>query len=131
MATHVNILGWIFVGSGVLCGILGMITIFAGQLLAWLPIEWPADVPFDVSRLAIGITVAVGIAIVAVAGGIASAGVGLLYYKTWGRVVAVILAVIMLFEFPVGTAIGIYAFWVLLSTHGREHYNARAALVQT
>ena len=127
MATHVNVLAWIFIGSGVLFGILGMITIFASQMLAFLPIEWPADLPFDVGRFAIGIAVAVGVAIVAVAGGIAAAGVGLLHYKTWGRVVAIIIAVIMLIEFPIGTAIGIYALWVLLSAPGREHYRARAA----
>ena len=128
METHVNIIAWLFIGSGVLFGIIGMMAIFASQLLSVLPIDWPTDAPFDVSRIAVGIAIIAGMSMVGVAAGIAATGVGLLYYKTWGRVAAIVLAVLMLFHFPLGTAIGAYALWVLLSTPGREYYRARAAL---
>src|SRR5882672_5876764 len=46
MSMHVNILGWIFVGCGVLFGLLGMTMIFAGQIVQHFPIAWPAQFPF-------------------------------------------------------------------------------------
>ena len=42
------------------------------------------------------------------------AGIGLLYFKPWARVLTIILSVIHLFSLPVGTALGIYGLWVLL-----------------
>ena len=67
---------------------------------------------------------------VLIAAAIAAAGVGLLHYRSWGRVLAIVMSVFLLFKFPIGTAIGIYAFWVLLSEPGRKHYQARAATAQ-
>jgi uncharacterized membrane protein len=131
MAMHVNILGWLFIGSAILTGIVGMIMIFAGQLVRYLPITWPADVPFDAARLVTSLAVLIGFSAIVVAAGIAAAGVGLLQYRSWGRTVALLMSVLFVFKFPVGTAIGIYAFWVLLSEQGREFYKAKAALAQT
>jgi hypothetical protein len=42
-------------------------------------------------------------------------------------VLAIIMAIFMLFKFPVGTAIAVYAFWVLFSHEGQEYYKTRAA----
>jgi hypothetical protein len=42
------------------------------------------------------------------------AGIGLLARRQWGRILALILAVFKLFNIPIGTAVGFYAFWVLL-----------------
>jgi hypothetical protein len=61
-------------------------------------------------------------AFVAMPGGILLAGIGLLKHREWARVLALILAGFMLIAFPFGTAIGIYAFWVLLSSEGSRSY---------
>jgi hypothetical protein len=68
---------------------------------------------------------------IVLAGGIAAAGIGLLQYRNWGRILATIMAVFLIFKFPVGTAIAVYTFWVLFSEEGRQHfktfgYNGRA-----
>jgi hypothetical protein len=42
-------------------------------------------------------------------------GIGLLNLYRWSRSVATIVAILELLNFPVGTALGIYALWVLLS----------------
>ena len=42
------------------------------------------------------------------------AGIGLLYFKPWARVLTIILSVIHLFSVPFGTALGIYGLWVML-----------------
>jgi len=42
------------------------------------------------------------------------AGIGLLYFKRWARILTIILSVIHLFSVPFGTALGIYGLWALL-----------------
>jgi len=41
------------------------------------------------------------------------AGIGLLKGQPWSRVLALIVAAIGLFDFPFGTALGIYALWAI------------------
>jgi hypothetical protein len=41
------------------------------------------------------------------------AGYGLLQRRPWGRVVAIIAAILALIKIPFGTALGIYTLWVL------------------
>jgi len=43
------------------------------------------------------------------------AGVGLLQFRPWARVLTIILSVFDLVSVPIGTALGIYGLWVLLS----------------
>ncbi len=49
-------------------------------------------------------------------------GVGLLKRQPWARVVAIIAAVLALIKFPIGTALGIYALWVLAPRASGEEY---------
>lgn len=43
------------------------------------------------------------------------AGFGLQKRREWARILTIILSVINLFGFPIGTAIGAYSLWVLLN----------------
>ena len=67
---------------------------------------------------AISITTPVGIVIASFIGLLSIpaiiAGVGLLKRQFWARILALIIACLDLFNFPIGTAIGIYALWTLL-----------------
>ena len=78
-------------------------------------------------HLAGSLAVIAGLATLATAAGVAAAGIGLLQYRSWGRILAIIMSILILFKFPLGTAIAIYAFWVLFSEEGREHYQTLAA----
>jgi len=42
-------------------------------------------------------------------------GIGLLKYRPWARILGIVLGVLHLFYFPFGTALGIYALWVLFN----------------
>lgn len=42
------------------------------------------------------------------------AGWGLLSFKSWARIVGIVMCVLNLLMFPYGTAVGIYGLWVLL-----------------
>ena len=127
MQLHVTILGWLFVGNAILTALAGCFILFAGHILERLPIVWPADIPFDVSHLATFIATAFGLSLIILAAGIAAAGIGLLSYRSWARVLAIIVAVLLIFNFPLGTAVAIYTFWILLSDQGRAFYNTRTA----
>ncbi len=131
MDMHINILGWLLVGSGILTGIGALLILFAGQVVRHLPIPWPPDVPLGMPHFITWVTTMIGLGTAALAAAVAAAGVGLLQYREWARTFAIIMAVFLLFHFPIGTVIGVYAFWVLFSQEGQEYYKARSASTMT
>ncbi len=42
------------------------------------------------------------------------AGIGLFKRKEWARILTLIISVLNLFSFPIGTGIGIYSIWALV-----------------
>jgi hypothetical protein len=50
------------------------------------------------------------------------AGYGLLKRTPWARVLALVVAILSLINFPIGTAIGIYTFWVMLQEEAAEYF---------
>jgi len=109
MQQHVRILGIIYVAYGVL------LLILAGCLFAFL-----TGIGFLTNdREAAWIMSGVG-TFVAVLLGLLSiptiiTGIGLQRFRPWARVIALVLAVFKILSFPIGTAVGVYAFWVLLN----------------
>jgi hypothetical protein len=43
------------------------------------------------------------------------AGYGLLKFKPWARILAIVLSALNLINIPIGTVLGVYGLWVLLS----------------
>ena len=43
------------------------------------------------------------------------AGWGILKMKSWGRILGIVIGVLDLLAFPIGTAFGVYSLWVLLN----------------
>ena len=43
------------------------------------------------------------------------AGIGLLRFRPWSRILAIVVSALHLLSIPFGTALGIYGLWVLLS----------------
>jgi hypothetical protein len=85
------------------------------------------DIPPEAFALIAPITFLVGAILLVIATPSIAAGVGLLRYRSWGRVLTLVLSVLRLLEFPLGTATAIYSFWVLLSRGGKTFFNERAA----
>jgi hypothetical protein len=54
------------------------------------------------------------------------AGFGLLNRRPWGRMLTIVLAVLALFKFPFGTALGIYTLWVLAPATSAMEYDSMA-----
>lgn len=52
-------------------------------------------------------------------------GAGLLAYQSWARIGMIALSVFHLLNFPIGTALGAYGLWALLSPEGTALFQSR------
>lgn len=52
------------------------------------------------------------------------AGIGLFKRKEWARILTLIISVLDLINFPIGTAVGVYSIWALSQTETVEHFKA-------
>lgn len=50
------------------------------------------------------------------------AGIGLFKRKEWARILTLIISVLDLFNFPLGTAIGAYSIWALVQPETVEYF---------
>ncbi len=120
METHVKILGILNIALGAL-GILlalGLLAMFGGIAgLVGSQAEEGAQIAAPIIG-AIGAVIFFFLLVVSIPGIIA--GVGLLNYKSWARILTLVLSAINLFQIPFGTALGIYGFWVLLQPRTAE-----------
>ncbi len=102
-------------------GALALIGAIAIVLFAMLPVAVsrgdPSGVAVALAALALGllVTLAFGIAAIAI-------GWGLLRLRGWARWGAIVLAILQLPAFPIGTIIGAAIIWYLLTDEGREPF---------
>ena len=54
-------------------------------------------------------------------------GIGVLRRKNWARYLVMVLSVLDLFNFPIGTALGIYCIWVLAKDETARLFASPAA----
>ncbi|MBD3345199.1 MAG: hypothetical protein GF401_09080 [Chitinivibrionales bacterium] len=106
---HVNILGWLFI---ILDLVFIVAAIFAFFLITGIGALQGGEYFQYVSRVTATV-VAIALTIISIPGLIV--GIGILKRKSWARLIAIILGVINLFNFPIGTILGVYTFWVLLN----------------
>jgi hypothetical protein len=108
MEKHVTFVGALRIGFGILgilAAVIVVVAVVGGGLISG-------------DREAIRITAIVGpvvaffLFILSVPGIIG--GIGLLKRKPWARFLVLVLAVLDLFNIPIGTALGIYTIWVLM-----------------
>ena len=55
------------------------------------------------------------------------AGVGLLQFRPWARILTIVLSVLDLIHVPFGTALGVYGLWVLLSQGSEQLFTGSSA----
>ncbi len=125
MTNHVKILGALHIvlgAFGILCG-LGVLLFFGG--LAGLVGLTDASEGRFVAVPILGVIAALGF-LIAMALSLPGlvAGIGLLQFRSWARILTIILSAIHLLNFPVGTALGFYGLWVLLSQDGQRLFGA-------
>jgi hypothetical protein len=59
------------------------------------------------------------------------AGIGLLKFKRWARILGIVLSAIRLISFPFGTIVGIYGLWVLFNKEAEALFEGAPSPVPT
>ncbi len=113
---HVTILGWLHIAMAALAIIIGLflLLLFGGIGLAEHDREAQAFMGI------IGFAVAIFLFLISLPGLLA--GYGLLKRRRWGRILAIVVGALHLASFPVGTALGIYGFVILLKPEAEAYF---------
>jgi hypothetical protein len=117
---HVDLLGVLFVVWGLLTTLVGVSTLALGVGAVALITSANRS---EGGQVAAGLTAAAftTLAVIAMLWGAAHVvvGVPLRRRRGWARIMALMLGSIDLLLLPYGTALGVYALWVLLSERGK------------
>jgi hypothetical protein len=115
---HVDLLGVLFIIWGLLTTLIGISTLALGVAAAALVASRSGG-----SQVAAGVTAGVftTLAVMAIIWGVIHVvvGVPLRRRQAWARLVALMLGSVDLVLLPYGTALGVYALWVLLNEKGK------------
>ena len=128
MREHVRLLGILNIVMGCLVALVGVVVLVALGGVAGLIGAHAHNI--DDTRVApilalIGLCVAFFFLLLAAPSIIG--GWGLLNFRPWARILIIIVSILHLLSFPLGTALGIYGIWVLLGDQGRRLFEAQGA----
>jgi len=124
MAQHVRILGILHIVFGALCVLGGLIAMAVMGGIAGIvgASDQTQDAGVAIPILAaIGAIVCIFCLVVGLPGLVG--GIGLLQYRSWARITVIVLSALDLIHVPIGTALGIYGFWVLLNPQTEAMFN--------
>jgi len=127
MSDHVRILGILHIVFGVL-GLLIAVILFGVFGVGAMAIAMDSDPDAAVAAPimgGIGLLVCGLVAVFSIPG--IAAGIGLLKYKGWARILALVISALNILSVPIGTALGIYGFWVLLQNETEALFRAPQA----
>src|SRR5262245_59439530 len=128
MQTHVKVLAIlhiVFGALGVLIG-LGLFVVFGG-VAGLVQMDNDPDAEFVAPMMcAIGGIVLVVILALSIPG--IAAGIGLLSFQPWARILTIVLSILGLLNIPLGTALGVYGLWVLFKAEGAQLFEQRPSM---
>ena len=109
MEKHVNLLGILWIALGCFTFFGGFVTFFVLFGVSFIP-----DMGYEAPVIlrTVGVGVAIFLFILAIPKIIA--GIGLMKRKEWGRILTLIVAFLSILSFPLGTALAIYSFVILI-----------------
>jgi len=127
MESHVKVLAVLHIAFGFLGVLLGLGGVLAlGGVASLVQMDGDPDAAAVAPVLgAIAVLVLVLALVLSVPGIIA--GVGLLSIQPWARILTIVLSGLNLLNVPLGTALGVYGLWVLLSSDGVRLFEQRRA----
>lgn len=126
---HLQTLGILWCVFGAYRILSGLIGFFVVRAVTWRRFgsDWPLGPwagmhgPAWMGIMPVLVTVTIVMAALAIV-----TGFSLLNRRPWARVLAIVLAVLALFKFPFGTALGIYTLWVLAPAASGMEYDSMA-----
>jgi hypothetical protein len=132
MGSHVDFVGVLFIVWGLLTTLVGVSTLALGVGAVALITSTSRG---GAGGFAAGVTAAVftALAIIAILWGAAHVvvGVPLRRHRPWARLMALMLGSVDLLLLPYGTALGVYALWVLLNEEGKALFEIADRGVRT
>jgi hypothetical protein len=132
METHVKVLGILYLLFGVVCLVLA---VFLMVVMGGTAGIVGASADAEEAAIAIPVLGIAGTALVALFGIFALPGLltgyGLLTYRPWGRILGIVLSALNLINIPVGTLLGAYGLWVLLSKDTERLFDGRPVVSST
>jgi hypothetical protein len=131
VTSHVDFVGVLFIVWGLLTTLVGVSTLALGVAAVALI----ASASRGGGGFAAGVTAVVftTLAVIAILWGAAHVivGVPLRRRRAWARLLALMLGSVDLLLLPFGTALGIYALWVLLNEKGKALFEIAEGEVRT
>ncbi len=121
MATHISILGWLFIIGHALFLAIGAFVFLLLMGVGLVSAEAEAMTVLTLVAIFVG-----GLMVVLALPGLL-AGYGLLKRRSWGRILALVVAALNIFNVPIGTILALYAFYVLLQSSANSYFEGQAA----
>lgn len=126
MEFHVKVLAWLNVALGGLGVVIALGAMASAQWLARVLHDVNAEFEIPLALIQVSATVVLGTILVSSLPCLVLA-FGLLNFRPWARILGLVLSALLLLNFPAGTLVGIYAFWVLLKPETDAVFQAAAA----
>jgi hypothetical protein len=121
METHVKTLGILHIIFGALGVLAALVILFVfGGLAGLVGVAGHGEDSNLAAPILGGLGMVLFIFLMAISLPGVIAGIGLLEFRPWARILTIVLSVIDLIHVPFGTALGIYGLWVLLSQPGER-----------
>ncbi len=108
MEKHVNVVAALQIGLSIFTIVIGVIVYIVFFLVGDFADDQEARVVLNI----ISNVLVIFFILISIPGLIA--GIGLFKRKEWARILALIISVLELFNFPLGTAVGVYSIWALV-----------------
>ncbi len=116
MEKHINIVAALHIALSILGIIAGVSMFFILNLIGDFSQDREAQFILSIiARVMVGFLV-----FLSIPGLIA--GIGLFKRKEWARILTLIISVISLLNFPLGTAVGVYSIWALVQPEVVDHF---------
>ena len=116
MERHINVVAALQIGYSILGLIIGIVVFILFHFIGDFVDEQEAKIVLPIIAN-VFITI---FTILSIPGIIA--GIGLFKRKEWARILTLILSVLHLLSFPLGTAVGVYSIWALVQPENVEAF---------
>ena len=123
MEKHITFVGALQIGYnsfGILAAMAVFLFVVGGGLVGGLISDEEIVIPIT---FFVGTVISLWLVVISVPGIIG--GIGVLRRQSWARYRVLVLSVLDLFSFPIGTAIGAYSIWVLVQDETAELLTSR------
>ena len=113
---HVTILGWLHIVGAALFLLMGLMLF---MLLTGIGVASGESEAMAVLGV-VGTSLGLLLGLLSIPG--LAAGYGLLKHYAWGRILAIVIGIVSLMNFPLGTLISLYTFWVLFQESATDYF---------